>query len=89
MLKDMSIHLSAGVWRDLTSSAFQWDGAAAVRELVRERGCHGRPAYIPRTVSRARHPTSYGPLPPPQPPRDGCQAFIFVCFSVQSDGKRS
>lgn len=30
----MSIQLSAGVWRDLTSSFFQWEGAAAVRELV-------------------------------------------------------
>ncbi|CAN0409702.1 unnamed protein product, partial [Hapterophycus canaliculatus] len=34
VLQDMSIQLSAGVWRDLTSSFFQWEGAAAVRELV-------------------------------------------------------
>lgn len=33
----MSIRLSAAVWRDLTSSFFQWEGASAVRELVRQR----------------------------------------------------
>lgn len=33
-LQDMSIRLSAAVWRDLTSSFFQWEGASAVRELV-------------------------------------------------------
>lgn len=33
---DMSIQLSAAVWRDLTSSFFQWEGASVVRELVRK-----------------------------------------------------
>lgn len=37
VLQDMSIRLSEAVWRDLTSSFFQWEGAAAVRELVRKR----------------------------------------------------
>lgn len=32
----MSIRLSEAVWRDLTSSFFQWEGASAVRELVRK-----------------------------------------------------
>lgn len=36
LLQGMSIRLSAAVWRDLTSSFFQWKGASAVRELVRK-----------------------------------------------------
>lgn len=36
VLQDMSIRLSEAVWRDLTSSFFQWEGASAVRELVRK-----------------------------------------------------
>lgn len=35
VLQDMSIQLSAAVWRDLTSSFFRWEGASVVRELVR------------------------------------------------------
>ncbi|CAM9626090.1 unnamed protein product, partial [Ectocarpus sp. 13 AM-2016] len=42
VLQDMSIQLSAGVWRDLTSSLFQWEGASVVRELLPARGVEFR-----------------------------------------------
>lgn len=34
MLRDMAVHLSPAVWRDLASAAIRWEGAAVVRELV-------------------------------------------------------
>ncbi|CAM9530334.1 unnamed protein product, partial [Ectocarpus sp. 8 AP-2014] len=42
VLQDMSIQLSAAVWRDLTSSFFQWEGASVVRELLPARGVEFR-----------------------------------------------
>eukprot|EP00752_Nemacystus_decipiens_P012079 g10709.t1 len=42
VLQDMSIRLSAAVWRDLTSSFFQWEGASAVRELLPAHGVEFR-----------------------------------------------
>lgn len=61
----MSIRLSAAVWRDLTSSFFQWEGASAVRELVRkarEKARERRGRRVLRVLVFIWHT---GPLAPP------------------------
>lgn len=66
VLKDMSIHLSAAVWRDLTSAALEWDGALAVRELVRKAGLCRPPRYREWRTTRGSRLAMWSPaLPPP------------------------